>query len=509
MSTEQSMIPKIIHQTWSDQNIPVDLSNLQQTWLEHHPDWEYRFWTDISIREFLAEYYNWFLPFYDGYEHSICRVDSFRYFLLYHYGGIYIDLDFEALRSIDELIVDQDLLVGLEPVAHAKIVNAQMLLSPAWMASTAFHPFWQHVHNCLQNTAGYTTPLDLTGPFFLTRAYLSYPQSKSIVLVNPEQLHPLSREELEQGVLLNINTKETITKSAFAIHHWASTWWKSSPAPINVIDCPLFMFEQGKQMLEATFNYASYKLIDRGVSPQPLVSCLMVTKDRFRLAIRAINCFLHQTYSQKELVIIDDSKGEELQDFVRRLSRSEIKYFRLPSSNATLGDLRNFSVAQATGVYICQWDDDDLCDPLRLDVQISAIQALKVDGCFLDTLYHWWPHQNCLSLSIKRLWECSLLCRKDIFPVYPSLRKGEDTVVLQQIIQGFRLVALHEPRLYLYGIHQRNTWHQEHFDAHWRQAQIRFEGTDYITELQKLAFRMPIYAYLQSMITLKQNDLKA
>jgi mannosyltransferase OCH1-like enzyme len=126
------MIPKIIHQTWANQNIPVDLSSLQQTWLEHHPDWEYRFWTDISIREFLAEYYDWFLPFYDKYQHYICRVDSFRYFLLYHYGGIYIDLDFESLRSIDDLIMNQDLLLSLEPVVHAEITNAPMLLSPAW-----------------------------------------------------------------------------------------------------------------------------------------------------------------------------------------------------------------------------------------------------------------------------------------------------------------------------------------------------------------------------------------
>jgi glycosyltransferase involved in cell wall biosynthesis len=115
---KSSTIPKIIHQTWKDENIPPQLAALQQTWQEKHPDWEYKLWTDAENREFLARFYPWFLPIYDGYQHHICRVDAIRYFWLDYYGGVYIDLDFECLAPIDLLIAERSILLSLEPSAH-------------------------------------------------------------------------------------------------------------------------------------------------------------------------------------------------------------------------------------------------------------------------------------------------------------------------------------------------------------------------------------------------------
>ena len=48
------------------------------------------------------------------------RVDAVRYFLRYHYGGVYADLDFEALKPLDALLVEKDLVLGQEPAAHKK-----------------------------------------------------------------------------------------------------------------------------------------------------------------------------------------------------------------------------------------------------------------------------------------------------------------------------------------------------------------------------------------------------
>lgn len=41
----------------------------------------------------LKHRYPWFLEDWDGYEFPIQRADAIRYFILAHYGGIYIDLD--------------------------------------------------------------------------------------------------------------------------------------------------------------------------------------------------------------------------------------------------------------------------------------------------------------------------------------------------------------------------------------------------------------------------------
>jgi len=50
-------------------------------------------WTDVKSREFIATEYPWFLTTFDNYSQPIQRADAIRYFVLAHFGGIYIDLD--------------------------------------------------------------------------------------------------------------------------------------------------------------------------------------------------------------------------------------------------------------------------------------------------------------------------------------------------------------------------------------------------------------------------------
>ena len=58
-----------------------------------HEDYEYKLWTDAGSREFIATEYPWFLDSFDNYDYPIQRADAIRYFVLAHFGGIYIDLD--------------------------------------------------------------------------------------------------------------------------------------------------------------------------------------------------------------------------------------------------------------------------------------------------------------------------------------------------------------------------------------------------------------------------------
>lgn len=50
-------------------------------------------WTDAKSRELIATEYPWFLNTFDNYSQPIQRADAIRYFVLAHFGGIYIDLD--------------------------------------------------------------------------------------------------------------------------------------------------------------------------------------------------------------------------------------------------------------------------------------------------------------------------------------------------------------------------------------------------------------------------------
>jgi mannosyltransferase OCH1-like enzyme len=76
------MIPRIIHQTWKTREVPKQFLFFQKTWQTHHPEWEYRFWTDEDSRELVAHHYPAFLGTYDAYRDPICRVDAFRYLVV-------------------------------------------------------------------------------------------------------------------------------------------------------------------------------------------------------------------------------------------------------------------------------------------------------------------------------------------------------------------------------------------------------------------------------------------
>ena len=103
------MIPKIIHQTWKNENIPYDTFKQEwiDSWINLNPVWEYKLWTDDDILSFIEDKFPWFVNRFNEYPKNIQRVDAFRYFVLYEYGGLYADMDFECFKNIDGL-VEQD-----------------------------------------------------------------------------------------------------------------------------------------------------------------------------------------------------------------------------------------------------------------------------------------------------------------------------------------------------------------------------------------------------------------
>jgi mannosyltransferase OCH1-like enzyme len=83
---------------------------------------EYMLWTDESAHAFMEEHYPSFLQMYDSYRYNIQRADSIRYFLLDHFGGIYMDLDIGCRRRMDSLIQgDWEVILPLtKPVSHSR-----------------------------------------------------------------------------------------------------------------------------------------------------------------------------------------------------------------------------------------------------------------------------------------------------------------------------------------------------------------------------------------------------
>jgi len=97
------VVPKLIHQTWVDTNVPEKWRAAQKSCMDAHPaskNYTYKLWTDEEGLDLIREEYPWFLPTYTSYPYSIQRVDAVRYFILHKYGGIYLDLDMGCNREL-------------------------------------------------------------------------------------------------------------------------------------------------------------------------------------------------------------------------------------------------------------------------------------------------------------------------------------------------------------------------------------------------------------------------
>ncbi|KAJ4367170.1 CSG1/SUR1-like protein [Neocucurbitaria cava] len=163
------LIPKIIHQTYINESIPVHWQGPQQSCLDLHPDYEYKLWTDKKSREFIAAEYPWFLETFDGYPYPIQRADAIRYFVLHHFGGIYIDLDDGCNRSLDPLLaypawVRRTLPTGISNDAMGAIPRHPFFLK-AIDSLTDYNRRWP---------LPYITVMASTGPLFLSIIWRHY-----------------------------------------------------------------------------------------------------------------------------------------------------------------------------------------------------------------------------------------------------------------------------------------------------------------------------------------------
>ncbi|XP_005103153.1 inositol phosphoceramide mannosyltransferase 2-like [Aplysia californica] len=170
-----SKIPKIIHQTWKDVDVPIQFSDWIKSWLSLHPDWEYWLWTDSDAEQLIAEKYPSFLEIFKGYTQPIRKADALRYFVLYEYGGLYVDMDMEALTPIDPLTQKYSCFIGQEPYEHPILdTNFEKLLINALIGCRKGHPFMKMLIDSLPAYSIMWNYLDSTGPHFVTSVFRQY-----------------------------------------------------------------------------------------------------------------------------------------------------------------------------------------------------------------------------------------------------------------------------------------------------------------------------------------------
>lgn len=226
--TNEFLVPRIIHQTYKNTTIPEKWIHTQNSVVEHNRDFEYKFWTDESAREFLKKYYPWFVPTYDSYKFPIMRSDAMRYFILYHYGGFYIDLDIGVHKSLDPL--------RRMPTAFYK--TSPLGVSNGFMASAPGHPFFSYIMHSLKKYnrnwfSSYLTVMYSTGPLFVSVLLQKYNWMRRAPISSPDDTSLYMMKAAKDSIYQPL--------SDFIYHTSGSSWHKN--------DAWLFLFINDHQRL--------------------------------------------------------------------------------------------------------------------------------------------------------------------------------------------------------------------------------------------------------------------
>jgi mannosyltransferase OCH1-like enzyme len=200
---EKPRIPKIIHQIWLGGPVPERFKAWMQTWKTMHPDWRYVLWTDDHIRSFSPR----IQELLSKTRNLGQKADILRYEILYQFGGLYVDVDFECRLPFDLLHHCYDFYAGCTASEECVIiVNALMACAP-------HHPIMKAVTESIKEVRPESNfdICDSTGPFYLTRIFekvaLSSP-GKNIIFP-PTFFYPM---------------KDDIKPETFGIHYWTASW---------------------------------------------------------------------------------------------------------------------------------------------------------------------------------------------------------------------------------------------------------------------------------------------
>lgn len=105
----------------------------------------------------------------------------------------------------------------------------------------------------------------------------------------------------------------------------------------------------------------------------PKISAVMpLYNTPFEYLSATVESILNQTFTDFELIVIDDASTVEYKDFFEKFKDERIKYFKL-EKNAGPGHARNEGIKKATGEYVALVDSDDISLPERFELQAEFL----------------------------------------------------------------------------------------------------------------------------------------
>lgn len=203
-------IPRIFHQIWLGSSLPARFRRYRRTWQRFHPHWKRVLWTERTLPPLTLQRH------FDQATSFAAKADIARLELLWRFGGVYVDTDFECLKPID-------LLLG-EAIQAFVVEERPGMCGTAILGAVPRHPF---VAECLRRlpasiAAGAAAGLSAqSGPCFLDPIARQFAACGDVTLWPHTWFYPYYCGEPDPG--------PAGYGEAYGVHHWAASWVTSPP----------------------------------------------------------------------------------------------------------------------------------------------------------------------------------------------------------------------------------------------------------------------------------------
>jgi inositol phosphorylceramide mannosyltransferase catalytic subunit len=199
---QEMRIPRTIHRVWlGGRPMPEEHKQFGETFVQHHPDWEMKLWTDDDLPELGI----------GAAERELARTRSelanlVRYEALHRHGGVYVDTDVECQRPLIPLMQGIDAFAALEVPGR---------IGTAVLGSIAGHPVFERAARLARQTLGIFEPraASTNGAYFLS---LIAEQEQNVAIYEAELFYPYLWDEPER--------RHEKFPDAYVVHHWALSW---------------------------------------------------------------------------------------------------------------------------------------------------------------------------------------------------------------------------------------------------------------------------------------------
>lgn len=196
------LIPKVFHRIWVGGGpMPDEFIYYGETWKKNHPDWEMKLWTKDNMIPLKNQ------ESYDKAEKLAQKADIARYEILYNFGGVYIDCDFECFKNIEPLLNNVSAFAAWE---DSNVVCISIL------GCNAGNLFFKELVDGTAEAIKRNNNLPINyqvGPMYFTEKVKG---RNDVVIFGSELFYPYLYTEKYR--------KEEKFPNAYAAHHWSGSW---------------------------------------------------------------------------------------------------------------------------------------------------------------------------------------------------------------------------------------------------------------------------------------------